>query len=221
MQRILFAADNHYGMHCGRVLRDRIGEDYAIDFFEDDWSCFDRPLVGRYALIVLNMISGCCNVPPPAATAEANLWEYVSARRPLLLLHGGSAAFWGWDWWRRLAGFRWVRGDDPDGFAPSTHPVRPYRLALSKSRHPLCAHLAEADMPCDEIYINMEQTCPTMTLMHVTTDEGTFPQCYEAFTAGRGRVLGYIPGHHPDVVAHPANVGNCRVLIDDLLKRAG
>ena len=38
---------------------------------------------------------------------------------PLLLLHGSSAAFWHWDWWRRIVGYRWVRGNDPDGIPAS------------------------------------------------------------------------------------------------------
>lgn len=215
---ILFAADNHYDQHCGRVQCEALKGDYDVEFVEDDWSCFEQDgLADRYELLILNMISGVCDVPMPADACEANVRGYVEAGRPLLLLHGASAAFWQWDWWRPLVGFRWVRGSDPDGFPSSTHPVRPYRLHRAKCRHPLVAKLEEVDFPEDEIYTELEQTCPAVTLMATTTDEGTFVQCYESMADVPGRILGYIPGHRPDVVRHPANVHNLRVLIDDLL----
>lgn len=216
---ILFAADNHYGQHPGRVLHDMLKDAYEIDFYEDDWRCFDNPdLAGTYDLVILNLISGSCDVPAPADTASAMLQRYVLAGKPLLLLHGASAAFWQWDWWRPLTGLRWVRGNDPDGFASSAHPVRPYQLRRCKTRHPLAERLAEADLPEDEIYIHMEQTCPIMTLLETATDEGVFPQCYEAYAGVPGRILGYIPGHCPDVVGGAPGVANCRVLIDNLLE---
>ncbi len=217
---ILFLADNHYGTHPGRLLYECIKDDYDIDFVEDDCSCLDAGnLRGQYQLLILNMIGGCCDLPMPSAEAEAAMYAYVKGGGNLLLIHGGSAAFWQCDWWRPLVGFRWVRGDDTDGFAPSTHPVRPYTVTVAKCRHRLCGKLQEMDLPEDEIYINMEQTCPTVTLMETTTDEGTFPMCYEAMTPwGGGRILGYVPGHRADVVQHPHNVANCRVLVDDLLK---
>jgi len=216
---ILFAADRHYDAHCGRVLYDAIAPHYDIDFHEDDWACFCRPdLADRYDLMVLNLIAGSCDVPPPAPKAEEPVRNYVAAGRPLLLLHGASAAFWELDWWRPLVGHRWVRGEDPDGMTSSTHPKRPYRLEVAKSRHPLCARLQPVDLPEDEIYIDMEQTCPTSVLMTTTTTEGTFPQCYEARTPAGGAVIGYVPGHRPEVVGHPTMVANCRVLIDYLLR---
>jgi hypothetical protein len=135
----------------------------------------------------------------------------------LLLLHGSSAAFWMWEWWRSIVGFRWVRGEDPDGVDPSWHPRRPYKVRVTKSRHPLCARLQEVDMPEDEVYLGLEQTSPTMTLMETTTEEGTFPMCYETITTWGGRIVGYLPGHAPEGVRHPANVANCRAIIDYLL----
>jgi hypothetical protein len=214
---ILFAADNHYGQHSGRAVYEGIRDRYEIDFHEDDWSCFERPLVDRVDLLVLNMIAGTCDVPPPADACEEHVRAYVDAGKPMLLLHGGSAAFWPWDWWRALVGFRWVRGNDPDGFESSTHPVRPYDVRVCKARHPLCAKLQDMSLPEDEIYTCLEQTCPTWTLMETTTDEGTFPMCYEAATPAGGRVLGFLPGHHPEVCGRPELLANVSTIMEGVL----
>lgn len=214
---ILFAADRHYDVYPGRVLYEAIRSHYDIDFYEDDWSCFaQEDLAERYDLMVLNMIAGTCEVPPPPDSTEGNVKAYAEAGGHFLLLHGSSAAFWPWDWWRPLVGHRWVRGGDPDGVESSSHPQRPYRVEVARTRHPLCAQLQSLDLPEDEIYIRLEQTCPTMTLMTTTTEEGTFVQCYEAHTPAGGKVVGYTPGHRPDVVGSEGMVANCRVLIDYL-----
>lgn len=215
---ILFAADNHYGMHPGRVLHEQIADRYQIEFHEDDWSCLEQPdLAERYELLMLNMIADTCGVAPPPRSASGPVRAYLESGKPVLLLHGASAAFWQWDWWRPLVGFRWVRGEDPDGVATSTHPTREYALQRAKVRHPLAAALREIELPADEIYIDLEQTCPTLTLLETQTDEGTFPQCYETRTPWGGRLMGYLPGHAPEVVRHPDMVANCCTLIDNLL----
>jgi hypothetical protein len=215
---ILFVADNHYDTHGGRALYECLRNDYDLQFAEDEWACLEAGnLRARYALLVVALIGGTCEVPFPDAAAEEPVRDYVESGGNLLLLHGGSAAFWHWEWWRPLVGYRWVRGDDPDGFPASTHPVRPYRVEVSKSRHPLCGKLKSFDMPEDEIYTNLEQTCPVTTLMETTTDEGTFPMCYETETSHGGRVLGYLPGHRPDAIRTPGNLANVRVLLEELV----
>ena len=91
---ILFAADRHYDMYPGRVLYEAIQSHYDIDFYEDDWSCFAQGnLAERYELMVLNMIAGTCEVPPPADSTEGNVKAYAEAGGYFLLLHGSSAAF--------------------------------------------------------------------------------------------------------------------------------
>ncbi len=217
---ILFLADSHYGTHAGRALYECIKDDYEIEFVENECRCLESGgLHDRYQLLILNMIAGCCNLSMPSHDAESAVRSFVEKGGNLLLLHGGSAAFWECDWWRRIVGFRWVRGEDEDGFPPSTHPVRPYTVKVAKSRHPLCRKLRNMDLPEDEIYINLEQTVPTTTLMETVTDEGTFPMCYETITQWGGRILGYLPGHNPDVIRRRDNVANCRVLIDELLQQ--
>lgn len=212
---ILFASDIHYDTHGGRALYEALGGD--IDFHEDEWSCFEEPLVGRVDLLILSMISGACDIPPPSEAAEQNVRAYVESGGDLFLVHSGSAAFWQCDWWRALVGFRWVRGEDPDGFPHSLHPTQPYTVVVSKTRHPLAQKLQPVEIPADELYTQLEQTCPTVTLMETTVEAGTYPMCYESHTAWGGRIVGYLPGHAAEVVQFPGNVANCRAIIDYFL----
>jgi hypothetical protein len=216
---IIFAADNHYDVHPGKNIYAGLKNNYKdMVFSEDDWSVFVKnDLKNKCDLLVLNMIAGTCNIEPPDQEAEKSVRAYCEKGGNILLIHGSSAAFWQWDWWRSIVGYRWVRGNDPDSVVPSTHPTRPYKVKISKSRHPLCAKLAEMDLPDDEIYINLEQVCPAMTIMETKTDEGTFPQCYESVTPWGGKIIGFIPGHKPDVTGNEIYISNIKVLIDYLL----
>ena len=215
---ILFVADSHYGQHCGsEQSQGLLKRGYDIAFHEDDWSALSESFVDRADLLVLNMIAHTCNVPAPDETCEPHVREYVDSGKPLLLLHGASAAFWHWDWWRPIVGYRWVRGEDPDGGDASWHPKRPYKVDVAKCRHPLTQKLKALDLPTDEIYLNLEQTAPAWTLMTTTTDEGTFPMCYESRTPTGGRVIGFLPGHCPEVTSSPEMIETVSILIDDLL----
>ena len=215
---ILFCADNHYDTHPGRVLYASIRDRYPIDFFEDDWSGFAGLAVGKYNLLMLNMIGGTCDVPPPDMRAEAVVKNYLAGGGSLLLLHGSSAAFSRCDWWRPLVGYRWVRPDDPDGCPPSTHPVRPYTVQVVPAAHPLAGRLQPLQLPEDEIYINLEARGPAEVLMQTTTDEGTFVQAYACNTPWGGKILAFLPGHRPEVVSHPGVVANICLMLDELLK---
>ena len=119
--------------------------------------------------------------------------------------------------WRPIVGLRWVRHGDPDGTAASHHPVRPYQVVVSETRHPLCTQLADMDLPRDEVYMKLEQTCPVMVLMETTTDEGTFPQCHINQTPWGGTMIGFLPGHRKQVIRSKSVLDNCRVLINYLL----
>ena len=137
-------------------------------------------------------------------------------RKNLLLLHGGSSAFWPYAWFRELVGIRWVRGNDPDGFVASFHPHEPYKVVRAKCRHRLVNKLVEMDLPKDEIYTGLEQTRPVWTLMNTTISTGTFPQCTESATPWGGRVINFLPGHDKSVTRHPDFIANVKLLIDDL-----
>jgi hypothetical protein len=213
---IYFLADDHYQARPGAALFDVLNDRYHFVFHENDVQCIAGPEFAKCELLILNMIAGTGGAALAGGEIERPLRAYVEAGKPLLLLHGASAAFWHWGWWRSIVGHRWVRGEDPDGVPASTHPTRPYKVDVAKSRHLLCTKLRPMDLPNDEIYIRLEQTAPTMTLLETTTDEGTFTQCWETITPWSGRIVGFLPGHRREVVTHPDVVANVETLIDYL-----
>ncbi|MGC3990861.1 MAG: ThuA domain-containing protein [Chthoniobacteraceae bacterium] len=214
---IYFLADDHYGMRPGAKLFEVLNDRYSFVFRENNLHCLTEPEFRKCQLLVLNLIAGTGGAVLPGAAIEHPLRAYIETARPLLLLHGASAAFWHWDWWRSIVGYRWVRNEDPDSFPASTHPTRPYQVKIAKCRHPLCKKLSPLDLPEDEIYIHLEQTTAAMTLLETTTDEGTFPQAWETMTPWGGRIIGFLPGHRREVVTHPDVVANVSTLIDYLL----
>ena len=218
---ILFVADDHYKARPGFMLAEKLKADYDLEFHENEWTALEQDhLIQRYDLIILNMISHTCGIQAPGVQAEKSVKEYLEAGGSMLLCHGSSAAFWHWDWWRPLVGFRWVRGQDPDGVEPSTHPKRPFTVRPAKCSHPLVKKLKVAEFPEDEIYIHLEQTCPVTILMETTTDEGTFPQVYLTQTPWGGQLISTLPGHAMEVVQSDINVSNTKVLIDSLRLKA-
>lgn len=216
---IFFVADGHYGTRAGRVLYESLRNHYPIRFHEDDWSGLAEELDAReHSLLVLHCIAEGGSLPRPPPQAELRVKRYLESGGNVLLLHGSSAAFWNWDWWRPLVGLRWVRPDDPDGAAPSTHPIRSYLARPSKTRHPLASRLQDVRVLEDELYMDLEQTGPVTVLMDARVNEGTFPIGYLAATPWGGFMAGYLPGHAPRVVSLPENIGNCRAFIEWLMK---
>lgn len=214
---IAFFADNHFKARPGHELNKRLRERHEIVFHEDDLAPLPEVLAdSRCALLALNWISDTSGNAHPGAEIESAVKGWVEARRPILLIHGASAAFHAWDWWRAMVGLRWVRGNDPDGFAPSTHPVRPYAVRVAKTRHPLAEKLRDFDLPKDEIYIDLEQTCPVSVLMETTTAEGTYPQAYVCATPWGGTLGGFIPGHAPVAFTNLALIENVAAMVDHL-----
>lgn len=199
MANITFYADNHYGKHCGKNILPALAN-HEVTFAEDDWQMLAAPdWVSSSDLLVLHSIAGTCSNPLPDDAVEANVKLWIDSGKPLLLLHGSSAAFWHWPWWRDIVGWRWVRPEDPDSIPKSTHPVRPYRIEVAKTRHPLCAKFADCDIPHDEIYTELEQVCPSWTILQTTTNEGTFPMCHVHTLPSGSEVIGFLPGHLPEV----------------------
>ncbi len=216
---ILFVADDHYGSHPGLEIYERIKDCYpGMLFYENDWSGFTTVNMERDCdLLILNMIADTCGNPLPGTEVETAVKSYLERGGNMLLLHGSSAAFWHWKWWREIVGLRWVRGNDPEGVTPSTHPKHPYTLRIAKSSHPLCERLRAVELPDDEIYINLEQTAPVHVIMDTQIEEGIFPQCHESVTPWGGRIIAFIPGHEKAVTSHLDVIYDIRVLIDYLL----
>ena len=216
---ITFLADDHYGTHPGAMLYEALRDRFEMAFYENDLSPLTHAsFAGECDLLILSLIADTGGQPLAGPEAERNLRAYLELGKPLLLIHGGSAAFWHWPWWRGIVGYRWVRGNDPDGVEASTHPIRPYRVDVAKSRHPLCKELQSMELGEDEIYTRLEQTHPATILMETTTLEGTFPQCWECATPWGGRVLGFLPGHRKEIVQDKRLVANVARLITSLLE---
>ena len=219
---IYFFADDHYGAHPGRVIFEHLPEELKrkTAFYENDWNVLEHMDWDRDCeLLILNMIGDTCGQPHPGAEAEKRVRRYLERGGNALLLHGSSAAFWMWDWWRPLVGERWVRPNDPDGMPASTHPKKPYFVKRSVTRHALARELREMDLPEDEIYTNLENTCPCMRLMETQIEEGTFVQCCEALTPWGGKLVSFIPGHYPQVTSHPDMTANVATIVNYLLEK--
>lgn len=213
---IYFFADNHYGANPGKVIFENLPETLRdrIFFAEDDWSMLESGAwLENCSLLVLNMIGDTCNIPHPGAGAEKAVRAWCEKGGNILLLHGSSAAFWQWEWWRKIVGFRWVRPNDPDGVAESVHPKAPYQVVKCNVRHPLISALQELDLPEDEIYTRLEQVSPTVTLMECAAADWVYPQCCETISPWGGKIVSFIPGHRREVTANPEYINNINVLI--------
>lgn len=218
-EQIIMACDDHFGTHAGRRIFENMEWPLRAILSENCLEVLrNNEEMKRTRLLVLHLIEGTCGNGLADEAAGDGVRQYMEEGRPLLLLHGASAAFWHWPWWRTVVGFRWVRNPDPDGVAPSTHPRRPYSVRPAKCRHPLVSKLLAMDLPEDEIYIGLEQVCPAWTLMETQTEEGTFPMAWMNRTPWGGQVAGFLPGHKPEVVVRKDLLANVRLLVDALLE---
>ena len=204
---ICFFADSHFDKHCGLKLYEQFPAELAARtvFTENQWDILESGEWERDCeLLILNMIATTCGQPHAGAGAEAAVKRYVERGGNILMLHGSSAAFWQWQWWREITGVRWVRPNDPDGVERSTHPKAPCHVAVCKCRHPLCRELENFDLPEDEIYIDLEQTSPVSCLMTCDVNGKSYPQCTSSFTPWGGEVINFIPGHKEECVSNAA-----------------
>ena len=218
---IYFFADDHYNAHCGKTIFEHLAPERKaqITFVENDWTLLESgSWLDDCELLILNLIGSTCNLPHPGPGAEKAVRAYCERGGNMLLLHGSSAAFWQWDWWRKIVGFRWVRPGDPDGVAASTHPVKPYDVRLCKVRHPLAEKLIPFSLGTDEIYTELEQVSPAVILMDTKIEEGVYPQCFENTTPWGGTFLSFLPGHSPAETSGNDLIANIESMIDYLLK---
>jgi len=215
----LFFADNHYGARPGWNLYGAIKAEWDdVVFYEDDvFALADAAALEACDLLILNLLIET----DLSVIAEANVKAYLKRGGNVLLLHCGSVVFEQWAWWRRLVGLRWVRSNDPEGVDPSTHPVRTYQVKVVECAHPLSGTLCDMDLPEDEIYIRLQQTCPVTVLMETTIEEGVFPQCCEAVSPWGGRIVSFLPGHASEAVIHPDLVYNVAKIIKYLSPEKG
>ena len=219
---IYFFADDHYGTHPGKNIFEQLPGDLKknITFVENDWTLLESgKWLGDCELLILNMIGATCNLPHPNENAEKAVRSYCEKGGNALLLHGSSAAFWQWDWWRRIVGLRWVRPNDPDNVVPSVHPVKPYSLRITKNRHPLSSKLVPFSLEADEIYTELEQVSSVFVLMDTFIEEGVYPQCAETITPWNGKFVSFIPGHSVEAASNPALIRNVTAIINYLIEK--
>lgn len=213
---IYFFADNHFNTHAGKNIFQALSPALkeGIRFFEDDFTLLEE---GSWAddcdLLILHLIGTTCGLPHPGTGAEKAVKKYCQKGGNLLLLHGSSAAFWQWEWWRSITGLRWVRPKDPDGVEKSVHPHGPCSLKVCKCRHELAGKLQPFELPEDEVYTALEQTSPALFLMVGTVNGQSFPQCCESYTPWGGKVINFIPGHKEECVKTPVLTDNVELLI--------
>ena len=217
---IYFFADDHYTTHPGKNIFEHLpaATRKCITFAENDWSLLESgEWIGDCELLICNLIGTTCGLPHPDNNAEKAVKSWCHNGGNILLLHGASAAFWQWEWWRKIVGFRWVRPNDPDGVVPSVHPVKPYSLRITKTRHPLSAKLKPFTLDTDEIYTELEQVSPATILMDTAIAEGVYPQCFETVSPWGGKLVSFLPGHAPAAVANEILIGNIDAIIKYLL----
>ena len=218
---IFFFSDNHYNTHAGRNIFQNFPEDLKkrTAFFEDDFSVLeDGSWEKKCTLLVLHLIGGTCSLPHPGAGAEKAVKNYCEQGGNMLLLHGSSAAFWQWQWWRSITGLRWARPNDPDQVDRSTHPQGICSVKVCKCRHELSERLIPFELPEDEVYTSLEQTRPAMFLMEGWVNGENSPQCSESHTPWGGKVINFIPGHKEICVNTPELSANIEILLRYLLK---
>ncbi len=217
---ICFFSDNHYGSHAGRNIYEKLpdGLKRKTLFQEDDWALLESGCWEKDCdLLVLHLIGTTCGLPHPGSGAEKAVRRYVERGGDILLLHGSSAAFWEWDWWRKIVGLRWVRPNDPDGAPASTHPVFACKVEpVETPNHKLSGILRPFELGEDEVYIHLQEVSPVSLLMTVSREGEIFPQACETTTSYGGRIFSFIPGHKPESVAAPGLVENIVTILNYL-----
>ncbi len=197
---ILFA-DRHYGTHAGRWIAGHLSDLTDVVFVEEDYDALIRAIHDRpgeaLAFHAIFATPGNESMPPEM---ESVIRTHLDGGADVWILHGGSAAFWPWTWWRQLMRVRWVRKDDEDVSTPSWHPVIPYRIEVTDTGEARCPGLESLDLPEDELYVNLHQSGDIETWMTAEYEGVAWPQVYTHPGLSGGTVYGWIPGHKPEVI---------------------
>lgn len=205
LPKVIFFGDRHYDAWPCREQAAELRPLCDLVYIEEDYPALLRALAENpRAILAVNSIADTPGNPIPSPEVESHVKRHLEAGNDLWVLHGGSAAFWPWAWWRELMPLRWVRGNDPDRVAPSTHPIVPINLRPTDSALSAEFGLEPADLPPDELYIQLASQRPHETLLFATHEGVRFPQAYSGTTFWGGDLHGFLPGHSPAVLRHPA-----------------
>ncbi len=203
-RHLILFADRHYDSFPGRTQAALLRPLCELTYIEEDYSALIAALAAQPgAILAVNSIAATPGNLTVPSELEAPLRAHLAAKAPLWILHGGSAAFWPWAWWRQLMPLRWVRNGDPDNAPVSTHPVVPLLLTPTAFARAQLPALTEVQLPVDENYIQLAEQQPFDTWLTTTFDGVVYPQAYSATTPWGGALHGFIPGHKPESLAHP------------------
>ena len=198
---IIFFADRHFGSFVGKVQAEILSEFSRVVYIEEDYGLLVEAL-GEHpeSILAVNAITATPGNETLPAEAEAPIKAHLERGNDLWVLHGASAAFWPWKWWRDLMKIRWVRNNDPDGAEPSWHPVEPYLLSVTEQGAVAVQSLENLKVPKDELYVALAEEPGAEVWMTASYDGHAWPQVYTFPSAWNSNVRGWIPGHDPEVM---------------------
>lgn len=201
--RVIYFADRHYDAFPGRAQAALLKPLCDLVYIEEDYAALIDALRNwPDATLAFNSILGTPgNLTAPAGLEEP-LRNHINRGAALWILHGGSAAFWPWSWWRQLMPLRWVRNADPDNPTPSIHPVVPFIITPTAYALEQLPALREVSLPTDEIYIRLAAQHPFDTLLSTCYDGVIYPQAYSARTPSGGALHGFLPGHKAECLTN-------------------
>lgn len=225
MRHLIFFADRHYDARCGQIQAELLDDLADIHFIEEDYgtlnTCLERHAGDPHAVLALNAITGTPGNLEPDPATEPLVKAHLEAGKDLWVLHGSSAAFWPWSWWRELMRLRWVRGEDPDGMPASCHPIVPFNLEPTDAGRTAIPGLSSCPVPEDELYINLEDKGDYEAWMTVEHDGRRWPQAYRYRSPWNGWICGWIPGHREEAIRSEGMTKTLRMLASAWLKASG
>ena len=202
--RVIYFSDRHYDAFPGRAQAELLKPLCELLYIEEDYSALlDALKRWPEATLAFNSIVGTPGNMLAPAEVEVPLHTHLARGAALWILHGGSAAFWPWAWWRQAMPLRWVRNADPDNLTPSTHPVVPFLITPTPYALEHLPGLTEVSLPADEIYIRLAAHQPFTTLLTTCHDGVVYPQAYESRTPWGGALHGFLPGHNSACLSNP------------------
>ena len=205
---IILFADRHYDSYPGRAQAALLKSFATVHYIEEDYRQLSIALREHpRATLAFNSIASTPGNMEIPAEIEAPLKAHLASAAPLWLIHGGSAAFWPWSWWRQLMPLRWVRDGDPDHAPVSSHPMASLQFVATPdalARFPGLPPLSK--LPSDELYIRLVPQHPFTTWLTVTHEGVDHPQACSALSPWGGGIHSFLPGHSAEVLQHPAYI---------------
>lgn len=126
------------------------------------------------------------------------LGDWFQSGKPVVVSHCGIGAYDDWEAYRRWIGLYWVWGDDrtaPAGIRPSDHPHLPSTITVTAPR--FAVPWRSAWIPADEVYHNLGQMAEVEILATADCGQDAQPAAWQV--VNHRNVVGWLPGHRPDI----------------------